>query len=493
MKKYIVVLLTAALLLCGCDQQIDENIVVINDTENVSEDTSETSTVPVNTVTSNGEKTYVELSSGNIEITEGGIYELSGTLENGCVIVDVDDDEDVEIILSGVSIYTENFASIYIVNGDEATITLKEGTVNRLSTGSSYTQIDENSVDAVIYSKADLFLGGKGTLIIEANYKHGIVSKDDLVITGGVYEITALNHALVGKDLVEIHDGIFTLTTGKDSIVSDNEDDKDRGNVVIHDGNFTITSSADGIYAVNTLTIEDGSYEIDTVKKVLKADAEILISGGTFVIDAEDDGIHTDGSLTISGGKITLKSGDDAIHAEYKLTIKDGTLDLTAHEGLEATLVTIDGGDITISASDDGINAGAQVSGVTPTVEINGGNLTITMGQGDTDAIDSNGNLIINGGTVTISAQFPFDYDQTGQLNGGTVIVNGEEVSQLSNQFGGMGGMGGGNWPNGGFPSGQGGMNPPDGNFPGGGSTPPSGGGFPGGNGPQGGSPGGRR
>ena len=74
------------------------------------------------------------------------------------------------------------------------------------------------------------------------------------------------------------------------------------------------------------------------------------------------------------------------------------------------------------------------------------------MGQGDTDGIDSNGDLIINGGTVNVNAQSPFDYDGQGQLNGCTVYVNGTQVTELTNQMMG-GGMGGGRGGMGGDPN----------------------------------------
>ena len=67
------------------------------------------------------------------------------------------------------------------------------------------------------------------------------------------------------------------------------------------------------------------------------------------------------------------------------------------------------------------------------------------MGQGDHDAIDSNGNLHINGGTLNISASSPFDYDGQASYTGGTMIVNGSQTTTITNQMmgGGMGGMGG--------------------------------------------------
>ena len=77
--------------------------------------------------------------------------------------------------------------------------------------------------------------------------------------------------------------------------------------------------------------------------------------------------------------------------------------------------------------------------------EMNGGSLTIVMGQGDTDAIDSNGSIYINGGTIDITAQSPFDYDYAAEYNGGTITVNGQQVDSINNSMmGGFGPMGGG-------------------------------------------------
>ena len=66
------------------------------------------------------------------------------------------------------------------------------------------------------------------------------------------------------------------------------------------------------------------------------------------------------------------------------------------------------------------------------------------MGQGDTDAIDSNGYIYVSGGTINITAQSAFDYDQDAKYIGGTIILNGEEINKITNQM-----MGGGNMQNG--------------------------------------------
>lgn len=171
-----------------------------------------------------------------------------------------------------------------------------------------------------------------------------------------------------------------------------------------------------------------------------------LVGLNTITANNDNDGINSEGDLVITGdGSLTINAADDGIHADGMLTVISGNISITAHEGIEATYVKIDGGNITINATDDGINAGNKSDKYAVKIEINGGNLVINMGQGDTDAIDSNGDLAINGGTINITAQSPFDWDGTGQLNGGSVIVNGQTITQLTNQFGGE--MGGGQIP----------------------------------------------
>ena len=301
----------------------------------------------------------IELSDniGKINITKEGTYIVTGSTNNGMIIINVSSEEDVHLILRDCTINSETSAAIYVISADEVYITL-EGE-NNLSNGGAFTAIDSNDIDSVIFSKDDLTINGSGSVEISSPAGHGIVCKDDLVMTGGTYKITAK---------------------------------------------------------------EDGINTNDSA----------LFTAGTYTIDCKDDAIHTDGMLEFEGGTYTID----------------------AAEGLEGTYVLLNDGDFAINASDDGINAGQKSDAYTPTVMINGGHVRITMAQGDTDGIDSNGNLYINGGTVEVDAQFPFDYDGEGQLNGGKVLVNGEEVSELTNQtFGTPGGFGPGgqNFPNGDF------------------------------------------
>ena len=228
---------------------------------------------------------------------------------------------------------------------------------------------------------------------------------------------------------------------------------------------LTITSAANGIVGKDDLKITGGTYNISASSKAIQANDSIRIADGNLNLAAGTDGLHAEneddtslGYIYIGGGVLNIQAGDDGIHATSVVQIDDGSVTVRAAEGIEGTYIQLNGGDISIQASDDGINAAQKSRAYTATIEINGGDITVAMGAGDTDGIDSNGNIIVNGGTLNVTGSSTFDYDGSAQYNGGTIIVNGQQVSGIPNQMmgGGRGGMmnsgwGGGQYGSGGF------------------------------------------
>ena len=215
---------------------------------------------------------------------------------------------------------------------------------------------------------------------------------------------------------------------------------------------LTVSSTDNGIVCKDDLKITGGTWQITAASKAFEAHDSIRVAGGVFTLSAGTDGFHAEdsddsaaGYIYIADGDITVTCGDDAIHATTVCQIDGGTLNLTGAEGIEATFIRINGGAVSISASDDGINAANKSTACEVAVEFNGGEVSITMSGFDTDGVDSNGNIYMNGGTVTVNGA-SFDYDGSAQLNGGTLYVNGQQLASIPNQMmgGGMGGFGGG-------------------------------------------------
>lgn len=443
---------------------------------------------------SSSDSNAVQISGNTITISDEGTYILSGSLADGMIIVNAEDTDKVRIVLNEVYITSSTSAAIYVQEADKVFITSANGTNNTLSNGGQYVAIDENNIDAVVFSKADLTLNGAGTLTIQASAGHGVVSKDDLVLTSGTYEISAASHGLSGKDSVRIASGTYTINSGKDGIHAENTEDTSVGFMYIAGGTFTINAQQDGMSSSANLDIEDGTFTITTgegsasvsmttnsmgfgmqggfneqaqqtttqedeiSQKGIKSTGTLTLLNGTFVTDTVDDSIHSNSDIVISNGVFDLKSGDDAIHADSGVHLQNGTYTISyCYEGIEGVSVTIDEGTYNITAVDDGINAGGGIdsSGFgagnfaadqfseqsSSSITINGGNYTIVSNG---DCVDSNGALTINGGVLNLTCNgngnTALDCDGTYANNGGEVTTNDGSESIPGQMGGGQGG-----------------------------------------------------
>ena len=412
MKTYKIIVIAIILLIVGgigyyflSNKTASDNIPSSVIKKAIENDGNKT-VVDLNSLTFEG--TGMTIENDVIYIVYGGTYEFTGSTSSN-IIIDIQDDKDVYLVFNNINIASSS-APINIVQGD-VFITLKDGTNNYLEYNKDYSSNEE--VTAAIYSSDDITIAGNGKLEIKSNYD-AISSKDTITIENGEYIINVLGDGIQAKDSVTINDGKFDIKTG--------------------DGYVATSKSMDfGMWNNETKNSDDRS------SKGIKSSNLIVINGGTFNFDVSDDAIHSDGNLTISSGKFIIQSSDDAIHADGLVTIDGGEFEITASEGIEATYVKINDGTININATDDGINAGDKSKEYETTIEINGGNITIKMASGDTDGIDSNGNLYINGGTINVTCNSPFDYDGEAKYTGGTMIVNGEKTTTITNQM--MGGM----------------------------------------------------
>ena len=431
-----------------------------------------------------GETDGVAINGQTVTITAEGTYIFSGTLSEGQIVVDADNAK-VQIVFDNVDITCASSAAVYVKSAEKVFVTLAEGSQNTLRNTDEYVAIDDNNIDAVIFAKSDLTLNGTGSLTIVSAEGHGIVSKDDLKITGGTYDIIAAGHALSGKDSVRIADGTFILTAEKDGIHAENADDEEKGYIYIADGDFTITSDGDGMDASNIVQIEDGTLDITagggaanslkthesdvpggpgggmpqngekpdgesmpqmgekpdgenmpqdtttdesgTSTKGIKAGGGMYLNGGTYQIDSADDSIHSNANITIADGTYTLATGDDGVHADDALTVNGGTITVTeSYEGLEGLTVTINDGTIDITARDDGINTagGTDQSGFGTF-----GDHFKGMDSADDETEETTDNemwMELNGGYIHILAGGD-GVDSNGDLtiNGGEIYIDG--------------------------------------------------------------------
>lgn len=376
----------------------------------------------------------VDITDNVIRITEEGTYIISGTLSDGQIIVDADDAK-VRLVLKDANITCKTSAAIYVLSADKVFITTADGTSNYVSTSGDFEAIDENNIDAAIYSKSDLTLNGEGSLEVSCASGHGIVSKDDLVITSGKYVVNALNHALSGKDSVRIAGGTYTLTAGKDGIHSENSDDEEKGFVYIETGSFNISCEGDGIDASNVVEILDGSFDIVAGGG---ADNGIVHREESFDFSkwSSEDGERPEmnempggenkqgmmgrpgqGEMSDMGEKPEI---DDENSKETTTEYSTAQSTDSSTKGIKADGgVYIYGGEFIINSADDSFHAGG-------TLEINGGNFEIASGD---DGMHADEALVINAGTINVSESYE-------GIEGLTITLNGGEIEVVSSDDG---------------------------------------------------------
>ena len=331
----------------------------------------------------------VQIEDGVVTIKAAGVYVLSGTLTDGTIVVDAGDDDKVQLVLDGVSIMAADYAAIYAKNADKVFVTLAEGAGNSLTVSGDYVQTDDNNVDAVIFAKCDLTLNGTGSLTVKDNMGHGIVSKDDLVVTGGTYTIYSQDHCLNGKDSVRIADGTFNLSCDEDGIHAGNDDQQD---------------------------------------------GYVYIEGGDINISVGDDALHAEGLLIITGGDIDVSKSCEGVEG-YKILVTGGDIDVvSSDDGFNAA-----GGSSGSGYNHDGFGGGPDMGGVYMDADsdayifITGGTININA---DGDGIDSNGCIGITGGSVYVlgpsdNGNGAMDYGICAAITGGEIVaVGGSGMAQ---------------------------------------------------------------
>ncbi|HHW46813.1 MAG TPA: carbohydrate-binding domain-containing protein [Clostridiales bacterium] len=404
------------------------------------------------------EQNHITLNGGSIEfsgegasvagnivtITKTGTYLVSGKLNDGQIVVDTAESDNVQLVLNNADISCSFSAPINIKNASKTVIVLANGSNNKVTDGNSYNFDPAGVPNAAIFSKSNLTINGSGKLLVNANYRNGIESRDELKITGGNITVNSANHGLRGKDCVAIKNADVTINSKGDGIQSDNEKSSEKGYVVIEGNNIRITSAEDGIQAQTSLAIKGGNLTIvsgggssaspsDISTKGIKAEVDIIIENATINVDSSDDAIHCNSTLSINSGNLQLATADDAIHSNVSIDINGGNINITkSHEGLEGAVITINGGNIRIQSENDGINvSGQNLNGNVKnrTLIINDGYLYINAGD---DGIDSNGTINIAGGTVIVNSygteSEAIDYSEGLKITGGFVVAAGYDT-----------------------------------------------------------------
>lgn len=442
--------------------------------QDLSWDTSSETAIDLSNLTATD---GVTVEDGTLTITKAGTYKLSGEYQ-GQIKVETADSDAVRLVLDNANITNSSGAALNVVNADEVILYSASGTTNTISDGADYTATGEDDPDAVVYSKADLTIAGEGTLKVNGNHEDGIHTSDGLVIASGTLEVNAANTGIKGKDYVDILGGTINVTAQQDGIKSTNDTDEGQGWTRLSNGTVTVNAGDDGFKASRVVEISGGSLTVEQSDEGIEAQY-INVSGGDVNVTSADDGMNaslktsdsesTDSSAntsdtanqqqnnqqqgSIPGGQQSGTSNQQQQGMGQPPAMSGTSQDGTSQNGTTGTgqqgmgqppqggmpgggggtfevidaAINVSGGNITVNAEGDGIDS----NGVTT---LSGGTLIVNgPSQGGNAALDTNGDLLLNGATVLSgSTADMFEAPSTNSTSGYLKLTNSSGFEQGS-------------------------------------------------------------
>lgn len=319
----------------------------------------------------------LSIDGTSLTITATGTYLLSGSCEDGSVKVQKGT-TGVALVLDGLTLSSQTTAPLICAKSTEVTIEAAAGTINTLSD----TEANNDGSN-------------------DSNTENNNAEGNDSETESGN---DASSNSTAENAVIKCKDGSQVVLCGTGELIL-----QANGKNGIKSGASTETAG----------------------------DASLTIRELTLTIDAPvNDAVNAESILNVENGTLEISAGDDALHSDGELNIgADGTdgpsISITScYEGLEGTVVNIFSGDIDLQSTDDCINAANsdQPNGDFQ-INITGGSITASTSNGD--GFDSNGDLIISGGSVAVwtanaADNEPLDADGTVTISGGTVLAAGE-------------------------------------------------------------------
>ncbi|MBR0181425.1 MAG: carbohydrate-binding domain-containing protein [Prevotella sp.] len=429
---------------------IAESLAVDSEDDDYIENTTFEKTITI-TYSTSGDATVSGDDAGIVSITGNDVvvnnetgkvikYILTGETNDG--FFKLYSTKKQAIVLNGVKITNPDGAAINNQSKKRTFIVLNDGSKNYLTDGTKYADaVDTEDMKACFFSEGQLIFSGSGYLEVDGNCKAGIRS-DDYVRTlpkTNIFVDASSGNGIRGNDAVIVTGGVINVNvtgTADKGISTDGEVRIDGGRTTImtsggyeYDEDDKDYSACSGIKADSIVNINGGELNIKSTGiggKGINCDDKININDGVIRIittgkrqkdskgSVSPKGIKADGNITIKGGQTQIRlegtgDGTEALESKGEIHIEAGTLECYSY--------------------DDAINSKGNLY-------IDGG--YVYARATNNDGIDSNMNLYINGGVVIAEGgQQPecgIDAAEgySAFINGGTVIAVGGGLQAIS-------------------------------------------------------------
>lgn len=366
-KKLLSALLLAALTLslCACGGS------PTGDAASAAPDTANETFITLEGSSASVKGGGVSVSGSTVNIKAAGTYRISGSLDDGCVIVDTGEvPTEVTLVLDGADICCTSGPAIHIKQAKDLRVVLADGSMNTLTSGIKDSPIAENASGAALYSEDDMDIEGEGTLSVLGYINNGIGSKKDLDLNSGTVTVDAVNNGIRGANSVEIKGGRVSVTAANDGVKATTIDKPGKGYITVSGGELTVIAMGDGISAATELNITGGTLVVEAMgdgqlksSKALKAVTDLNITAGSVsLLSFASTAAACDGNIAVSGGEVSICAAKRGFNATGSYTLTGG--EVLAIIGSEKNAAPTGGGQSYICSPLSGrLGDGITVSG----------------------------------------------------------------------------------------------------------------------------------
>jgi len=413
---------------------------------------------------------YIEILEGNITVSKSikdGIHGKDGLMISGGTLKvtasgDGLDGDEGPVVISGGNIEVNCSSDSARGITCDSTLLVSAGTIKLNMKGKQSKgilgqgEMTLSGGEIIIISSGGVYLETVG-LGYNPKYSCGIKCDTNIVASGANISIECSGTAAKGISSdynIYISGGIIHIvnagsgatyknTSGTTDSYSATGITSDK-NVIVNKGSLSVQCTGIAGKAIRTnggLVIGDNTNS--PVVNLSTSGSKLTISGSSSSGGPGGPGqskgdydeaktIKSDGEVVINNGTITISSSDDAIKSDQSIIINNGSIDISkALEAIESPEITVNNGNIKVSASNDGFNATKGSGGESSDgsiLNLFGGEIMIDVSNGD--GLDSNGNIVMTGGTVVVHGpqsqpEVGIDFNGTFNISGGVLAVSG--------------------------------------------------------------------
>ncbi len=312
-------------------------------------------------------------SDGVVTVEKGGTYLFKGALNEGRILVNLKDEDEVVLKFYGATVISSKGAPVSVLKSHGRTVlNFANGTVNTFAdTDERVFSYDEDEGDsAVIFSKDDIVLTGDGNLNIKAKFNKGIFSKKDITLKGVNLNIVSFDDGIRSNDSILVENSKLDITAGGDGIHLSNKNRDTNGKILVYNSKISLLCEYDGMDCAGDILICDGELDImvadGSTGRNYRGNHDFIFNDNN-IPDKNKNEIFATGRATADSSTFERLMGKSAavsgVATEGEAVFSDTVMKInSAQHGFDCESIEIENGYCFVKSDGNGLYAEDEIS-----------------------------------------------------------------------------------------------------------------------------------